>query len=59
MKHQQRNTNVPLHLSLKSSNLQYLNQLATENKLSASEMLNLILNRLRDAELYELLSRAE
>lgn len=56
---QQRNNNIPLHLNLKSSNLQYLNQLATENRLSASEMLNFILNRLRDAELYELLSRAE
>lgn len=55
----QRSNNVPLHLSLKSSNLQYLNQMARENKLSASDMLNLILNRLRDAELYELLSRAE
>lgn len=56
---QQRSRNVPLHLSLKSSNLQYLNQLAAENRLSASDMLNLILNRLRDAELYELLSRAD
>ncbi len=55
---QQRNNNVPLHLSLKSSNLQYLNQLAQENRLSASDMLNLIFNRLRDAELYELLGRS-
>lgn len=49
---------VPLALQLKACNLQYLNQLASQNKLSASDMLNLILSQLRDKELHQLLSRS-
>lgn len=52
-----RSNNVPLALTLKGCNLQYLNQLASDHKLSASEMLNLILSQLRDKELHQLLSR--
>ncbi len=51
--------NIPLNFSLKRENLEFLLEMARESKLSASECLNILINRQRDVELYKLLQRIE
>lgn len=50
---------LQMNASLTKGHLDYVLSLATEKKISFSQALNLIIDERLNAELYELLSRAE